>query len=147
WTRATRRCFRPGGSSTASATSRRRSSMRAILRCSWKHGHLDLMGLKLKKESIRISHCFPASKRFAQGAIAMGLAKDLDEARVRQHTPKIAWVAPPKGYRSSSGRDVPASEVNLVARIMSMGKLHHAMTGTGAVAIGTAAAIPGTLVQ
>ncbi|WP_199103103.1 2-methylaconitate cis-trans isomerase PrpF [Aquitalea sp. ASV11] len=83
----------------------------------------------------------------AHGAIRMGLIKDLAEAATRQHTPKIAFVAPPDGYTASSGKQIAASDIDLRVRAMSMGKLHHAMMGTAAVAIGTAAAIPGTLVN
>ncbi|QIY81705.1 2-methylaconitate cis-trans isomerase PrpF [Chromobacterium violaceum] len=83
----------------------------------------------------------------AHGALKMGLIKRLDEISSRQHTPKIAFVAPPADYVSSSGKLVKASDIDVLARAMSMGKLHHAMMGTAAVAIGTAAAIPGTLVN
>ena len=81
------------------------------------------------------------------GALRMGLIKTADEALPRQHTPKIAFVAEPKDYVSSSGKTIQAAEVDLLVRALSMGKLHHAMMGTCAVAIGTAAAIPGTLVN
>ena len=83
----------------------------------------------------------------AHGALRMGLIKDVAEAAGRQHTPKIAFVAKPKSYTASSGKAVNASDINLLVRALSMGKLHHAMMGTCAVAIGTAAAIPGTLVN
>jgi len=83
----------------------------------------------------------------AHGAVRMGLIKHIDEAAKRQHTPKVAFVAPPADYVSSSGKAVSANDVDLLVRAMSMGKLHHAMMGTAAVAIGTAAAIPGTLVN
>jgi 2-methylaconitate cis-trans-isomerase PrpF len=83
----------------------------------------------------------------AHGAIRMGLIKHLDEAVKRQHTPKIAYVAKAADYTASSGKQIAASEIDLLVRAMSMGKLHHAMMGTAAVAIGTAAAIPGTLVN
>ena len=83
----------------------------------------------------------------AHGAVRMGLIKDVSEAAARQHTPKVAFVAPPAGYTSSSGKVVSADDVDLLVRALSMGKLHHAMMGTAAVAIGTAAAIPGTLVN
>ena len=83
----------------------------------------------------------------AHGALRMGLIKHLDEAAKRQHTPKVAFVAGPADYVSSSGKAVAASEIDLLVRALSMGKLHHAMMGTAAVAIGTAAAIPGTLVN
>jgi probable AcnD-accessory protein PrpF len=81
------------------------------------------------------------------GALRMGLIKTAEEAATRQHTPKIAFVAKPRDYVSSSGKTVQAGEVDLLVRALSMGKLHHAMMGTCAVAIGTAAAIPGTLVN
>lgn len=81
------------------------------------------------------------------GALRMGLIKTAEEAATRQHTPKIAFVSPPKDYRTSSGKAVSAGDVDLLVRALSMGKLHHAMMGTCAVAIGTAAAIPGTLVN
>ncbi|HVT36566.1 MAG TPA: 2-methylaconitate cis-trans isomerase PrpF, partial [Nevskiaceae bacterium] len=81
------------------------------------------------------------------GALRMGLIKQPEEAATRQHTPKVAFVAPPKDYVSSSGKTIRASEIDLLVRALSMGKLHHAMMGTAAVAIGTAAAIPGTLVN
>ena len=83
----------------------------------------------------------------AHGALRMGLIKHLDEAAKRQHTPKVAFVAAPRDYVSSSGKQVGAADVDLLVRALSMGKLHHAMMGTAAVAIGTAAAIPGTLVN
>src|SRR5690606_33989296 len=83
----------------------------------------------------------------AHGALRMGLIKDVSEAASRQHTPKVAFVAPPKDYVSSSGKTVSAEDIDLLVRALSMGKLHHAMMGTAAVAIGTAAAIPGTLVN
>ncbi|WP_447741862.1 2-methylaconitate cis-trans isomerase PrpF [Variovorax boronicumulans] len=83
----------------------------------------------------------------AQGALRMGLIRTLDEAASRQHTPKVAFVAKPVGYTASSGKTVAAGDVDLLVRALSMGKLHHAMMGTAAVAIGTAAAIPGTLVN
>jgi len=83
----------------------------------------------------------------AYGALRMGLIKEVGEAAKRQHTPKIAFVAKPAGYVSSSGKEVAAGDIDLNVRALSMGKLHHAMMGTCAVAIGTAAAIPGTLVN
>lgn len=83
----------------------------------------------------------------AHGALRMGLISELGEATKRQHTPKIAFVTPPSSYAASSGKAVEAGDVDLLVRAMSMGKLHHAMMGTAAVAIGTAAAIPGTLVN
>jgi len=90
-------------------------------------------------------------ERFEQiriaGALRMGLIKTPEEAQTRQHTPKIAFVAPPKDYVASSGKQIAAGDIDLLVRALSMGKLHHAMMGTCAVAIGTAAAIPGTLVN
>lgn len=83
----------------------------------------------------------------AHGALRMGLISNLDEAAKRQHTPKVAFVAKPADYIASSGKAIAASEINVLVRALSMGKLHHAMMGTAAVAIGTAAAIPGTLVN
>lgn len=83
----------------------------------------------------------------AHGAVHMGLIEHVEQAAQRQHTPKVAFVAPPADYQSSSGKTVAASDIDLLVRALSMGKLHHAMMGTAAVAIGTAAAIPGTLVN
>lgn len=83
----------------------------------------------------------------AHGAVRMGLIREVGEAATRQHTPKVAFVAPPKDYVASSGKEVKAAGIDLLVRALSMGKLHHAMMGTAAVAIGTAAAIPGTLVN
>mgnify|MGYP003583535935 FL=1 len=83
----------------------------------------------------------------AHGAVRMGLIEHIDQAATRQHTPKVAFVAPAQDYVSSSGKQIAAGEIDLHARALSMGKLHHAMMGTAAVAIGTAAAIPGTLVN
>lgn len=83
----------------------------------------------------------------AHGALRMGLIKTLEEAGKRQHTPKVAFVAKPQDYVSSSGKAIGSSDVDLLVRALSMGKLHHAMMGTAAVAIGTAASIPGTLVN
>ncbi len=83
----------------------------------------------------------------AYGAVRMGLIQNVDEAARRLHTPKVAFVAPPASYTASSGKPVRAEDIDLLVRALSMGKLHHAMMGTAAVAIGTAAAIPGTLVN
>ena len=83
----------------------------------------------------------------AHGAKQMGLIQDISEAASRQHTPKIAFVSKPKQYVSSSGKTITEKDTDLLVRALSMGKLHHAMMGTAAVAIGTAAAIPGTLVN
>jgi probable AcnD-accessory protein PrpF len=94
-------------------------------------------GLLKKAEAIRSS-----------AAVRMGLARSAEEATtLRPHTPKLAFVARPLGYVSSSGKAIDTSSIDINARIFSMGKLHHAMTGTGAVAIAVAAAIPGTLVN
>jgi probable AcnD-accessory protein PrpF len=89
-----------------------------------------------KLEAIRIA-----------GALRMGLIKTAEEAATRQHTPKVAFVAPPQAYIASSGKPIAASDIDLNVRAMSMGKLHHAMMGTASVAIATAAAVPGTLVN
>ena len=83
----------------------------------------------------------------AHGAIRMGLIKSVAEAAKRQHTPKVAFVAGPAEYVASSGKRIAANDIELLVRALSMGKLHHAMMGTAAVAVGTAAAIPGTLVN
>ncbi|CAI8699205.1 2-methyl-aconitate isomerase [Pseudomonas sp. IT-93MI4] len=83
----------------------------------------------------------------AYGALRMGLISSLDEAAKRQHTPKVAFVAKPADYIASSGKAIAAADIDLLVRALSMGKLHHAMMGTAAVAIGTAAAITGTLVN
>jgi probable AcnD-accessory protein PrpF len=83
----------------------------------------------------------------AHGALRMGLIQNMAEAAGRQHTPKVAFVARPKDYTASSGRQINATDIDLNVRALSMGKLHHAMMGTAAVAIGAAAAIPGTLVN
>jgi 2-methylaconitate cis-trans-isomerase PrpF len=83
----------------------------------------------------------------AHGALRMGLIRNVEEAATRQHTPKLAFVAGPAGYTASSGKAIAAGDIDLLVRALSMGKLHHAMMGTAAVAIATAAAIPGTLVN
>ncbi|PXX90744.1 2-methylaconitate cis-trans isomerase PrpF [Marinobacter vulgaris] len=83
----------------------------------------------------------------AHGALKMGLIQNLEEAASRQHTPKVAFVAKPSEYVSSSGKTIGAGDVDVLVRALSMGKLHHAMMGTAAVAIATAAAVPGTLVN
>lgn len=83
----------------------------------------------------------------AYGAVKMGLITNISEAQARQHTPKVAFVASPLDYKASSGKLIEAANINLLVRAMSMGKLHHAMMGAAAVAIGTAAAIEGTLVN
>lgn len=83
----------------------------------------------------------------AYGALKMGLISDISEAAARQHTPKIAFVAPPADYVASSGKQIKAADVDVLVRALSMGKLHHAMMGTASVAIATAAAVPGTLVN
>jgi hypothetical protein len=98
------------------------------------NGNADLLG---RAEAIR-----------ATGAVAMGLVESAAEATAkRPHTPKLAFIARPQSYTASDGKRVDAASIDLLARIFSMGVLHHAMTGTGAVAIAAAAAIPGTLVH
>jgi len=81
------------------------------------------------------------------GALRMGLIRTPEEAAKRQHTPKVAFVAPPADHLTSSGKMIKVDEIDLLVRAMSMGKLHHAMMGTASVAIAAAAAIPGTLVN
>ena len=81
------------------------------------------------------------------GALRMGLIREASEAATRQHTPKVAFVAPPADYVASSGKAIAAGDIDLLARALSMGKLHHAMMGTAAVALATAASVPGTLVS
>ena len=111
----------------------------------------DAIGYKGTELQDAINGDDAALKRFetirAYGALRMGLIRNLDEIATRQHTPKIAFVAAPAEYVASSGKRISADDVDVLVRAMSMGKLHHAMMGTAAVAIGTAAAIPGTLVN
>ncbi len=83
----------------------------------------------------------------AHGAVRMGLIDDVSQATTRQHTPKVAFVAPPREHVTSSGKTLGAGDVDLLVRALSMGKLHHAMMGTASVAIATAASAPGTLVN
>ena len=83
----------------------------------------------------------------AYGAIKMGLIDNIEQAKTRQHTPKVAFVAPPKDYTSSSGKVINTNDIDINVRALSMGLLHHAMMGTAAVAIATASAVPGTLVN
>jgi probable AcnD-accessory protein PrpF len=105
-------------------------------------------GIELQKD---INSDAEALARFetmrAYGALKMGLISDIAEAAARQHTPKIAFVAPATDYVSSSGKTVAAGDIDVCVRALSMGKLHHAMMGTASVAIATAAAVPGTLVN
>ena len=109
---------------------------------------LDYQGFELQDD---INNDEKALAKFekirAYGAVKMGIIEHIDEAVKRQHTPKIAFVSTPKTYSASSGKLVVAESIDLLVRALSMGKLHHAMMGTAAVAIGTAAAIPGTLVN
>ena len=108
---------------------------------------LDFTGIELQED---INNDEVALERFeairAIGAIKMGLINDINEAKSRQHTPKIAFVSESKDYITSSAKTIASTEIDLNVRALSMGKLHHAMMGTAAVAIGSAAAIPGTLV-
>ena len=109
---------------------------------------LGFTGTELQKDINSNSEILAKLEKIrAYGAVKMGLIADISEAETRQHTPKIAWVAPPADYVASSGKTVKASDIDLLARAMSMGQLHHAMMGTASVAIGTAATIVGTLVN
>lgn len=93
--------------------------------------------LLARLETIR-AHC----------TVAMGLAETAEEAtRLRPHTPKLCMVAKPKAYQAAGGKQVEPGDIDVIARILSMGKLHHAITGTGAVAVAVAAALDGTLVN
>ena len=109
---------------------------------------LGYQGTELQDD---INNDVDALKKFetirAYGALKMGLIEQIEQAEARQHTPKIAFVSPAKSYIASSGKEVNAEDVDLLVRALSMGKLHHAMMGTAAVAIGTAAAVTGTLVN
>ena len=113
--------------------------------------HADALGYKGTELQEAINGDAQALAKFeavrAWGAVRMGLISNIDEAARRQHTPKIAFVAKPSSYTASSGKLVQAGDIDLLVRALSMGKLHHAMMGTAAVAIATAAAIPGTLVN
>ncbi|MDP3138510.1 MAG: 2-methylaconitate cis-trans isomerase PrpF [Burkholderiaceae bacterium] len=110
---------------------------------------LGLRGDELQPDINRDTACLARLEAVrAHGAVRMGLARSAQEAsETRQHTPKLAFVAPPSDYTASSGRAVHAGDIDILARIMSMGVLHHAMTGTGAVAIAVAGAIPGTVIS
>jgi probable AcnD-accessory protein PrpF len=110
---------------------------------------LGLKGAEMQDEVNGDAQCLARCEAVrAQGAVAMGLAASAEEATgSRPATPKIAFVSPPQSYTAASGKAVAADGIALTARIVSMGKLHHAMTGTGAVAIAAAAAVPGTVVQ
>jgi 2-methylaconitate cis-trans-isomerase PrpF len=110
---------------------------------------LGLRGTELQRDvNPRAELLALAEQIRARGAVAMGLASNAAEATARRpHTPKLVFVAPPQTYVASDGKTVQAASIDLLARIFSMGQLHHAMTGTGAVAIAVAAVIPGTLVQ
>ncbi len=109
---------------------------------------LGFTGTELQKDINSNSEILAKLEKIrAYGAVKMGLIADIGEAETRQHTPKIAWVAPAADYVASSGKTVKASDIDLLARAMSMGQLHHAMMGTASVAIGTAATIVGTLVN
>ena len=111
-------------------------------------GALGYLGTELQDD---INNDLAALQKFetirTYGALAMGLIQDPAEAESRQHTPKIALVAPAETYLASSGKTIAAEDIDLSVRALSMGKLHHAMMGTAAVAIGAAAAVPGTLVN
>jgi len=109
---------------------------------------LGYKGTELQDNINGDAHALSKFERIrAAGAVKMGLIKTPEEAAKRQHTPKIAYVARPADYTASSGKKVDAKNVDLLVRAMSMGKLHHAMMGTASVAIATAAAVPGTLVN
>ncbi len=109
---------------------------------------LGFTGTELQKDINSNSEILAKLEKIrAYGAVKMGLIADISEAETRQHTPKIAWVASAADYVASSGKTVKASDIDLLARAMSMGQLHHAMMGTASVAIGTAATIVGTLVN
>ncbi|WP_299195369.1 2-methylaconitate cis-trans isomerase PrpF [uncultured Amphritea sp.] len=105
-------------------------------------------GTELQKD---INSDAAALERFetirAYGAVKMGLISDISEAVARQHTPKVAFVAPATDYVSSSGKQISAADIDVCVRALSMGKLHHAMMGTASVAIATAAAVQGSLVN
>lgn len=96
-------------------------------------GNLELLA---KIESIR-----------AAAAVRIGLADTPEEAtRKSPAVPKIAFVSPPSYYTTLSGTNVMAADVDLVARIMSMGKLHAAYAITGAICTAGAAKIEGSVV-
>ncbi|STZ63252.1 3-methylitaconate isomerase [Moraxella lacunata] len=113
------------------------------------HAHeLGFTGTELQKDINSNAEILDKLEKIrAYGAVKMGLIDDVEQAQSRQHTPKIAWVAPPSDYIASSGKTVKADDIDLLARAMSMGQLHHAMMGTASVAIGTAGTIVGTIVN
>lgn len=113
--------------------------------------HADAIGYLGTELQDDINNDDVALQRFetirAYGALKMGLISSVEEAATRQHTPKVAFAGKALAYKASSGKEIDADDINLNVRALSMGKLHHAMMGTAAVAIGTAAAIPGTVVN
>lgn len=113
------------------------------------HAHeLGFTGTELQKDINSNAEILDKLEKIrAFGAVKMGLISDISEAQTRQHTPKIAWIAPPSDYTASSGKTVKADDIDLLVRAMSMGQLHHAMMGTASVAIGTAGTIVGTIVN
>lgn len=79
------------------------------------------------------------------GALAMGLARDAEAARLRPHTPKLALLAPPLACTSSGGRRFTTDQLDLACRVVSIGVFHHAIPGTAAIAIAAGASVPGTV--
>jgi len=76
----------------------------------------------------------------------MGIAKKEEATQKSPGVPKIALVSPPTSYSTPEGK-VEAAEVDIVARMTALQKLHKAYAVTGAVCLGAAAKIEGTIVN
>ena len=83
------------------------------------------------------------------GAILLGFAKDLEDARINSQTlPKIAFVTRPAEYTAGSGKTISSGQIDLVGRLFSVNmKMIDAYMGTGAICTITAANTPGTIVN
>ena len=83
------------------------------------------------------------------GAILLGFAKDLEDARINSQTlPKIAFVRKPVAYTAGSGAAIAEGDIDLVGRLFSVNmKMIDAYMGTGAICTVTAANTPGTIVN
>jgi 2-methylaconitate isomerase len=84
----------------------------------------------------------------AAAAVRMGLAATPAEAtRTSAAVPKVAVVAPPTAYRTLAGATLEPDAVDLVARVVSMGRVHRAFALTGAMCLAVATRIPGSVAQ
>ncbi|WP_200889601.1 PrpF domain-containing protein [Cohnella kolymensis] len=78
-------------------------------------------------------------------AVRSGMEATLETARLAPAVPKVAIVAEPQDYITSSGQTIRRDEVDIVAKMVSMGRFHRTFAGSGLYNLAAAVLLPGTI--